>query len=69
MTDQPITTKDWPLIQTADGYWRHVNHELQLLTAGWLYYEGAVKNAAGYRTDKAAQELMYNRYQEFFNAR
>jgi hypothetical protein len=54
------------VVQTRDGYFRHVSHALQLATPGWGSPQAADRNANGYRTDAAAVALMAERYRDLF---
>jgi hypothetical protein len=66
-----LDTTDFEIIQTPDGYYRHVSHELRLLTAGWGSHAAAERNADMYRASedvlarfRANYETMYGEESE-----
>jgi hypothetical protein len=49
-----LDTTGFDIIQTPDGYFRHVSHEQRLLTSGWGSYASAERNADMYRDTEVA---------------
>lgn len=63
---QTLDTTNFEIIQTDDGYFRHVCHEQRLLTSGWGTYEAAERNANIYRGDPPVMEVLSERYEKQF---
>ena len=63
-----LDTTNFEIIQTPDGYFRHVCHEQRLLTAGWGSQAAAEKNADMYRDTPEALSRFGANYKSMYGS-
>lgn len=64
--NETLDTEGWTVFQTRDKFYRFVDHEGQLLTAGFRTREALLRNRNGFRNDSGARDIMRKRYDAEF---